>query len=70
MRAFAIIIALSIALAGASALAQSIGGMSGLGIVVSKGSGGGGGGGGAACVQNLQLDFSNACNLIGQMTGN
>ena len=52
------------------AYAQSIGGLQGIGLPLGGiSAGGGGGGGGGACVLNLQLDASNACNLIGLMTG-
>jgi hypothetical protein len=61
MKALLILVALSIGIAATAAVAQSIGGMSGLGPVVSKASSGGGGGGGG-CAAGA-IDASAGCPL-------
>lgn len=63
----AAIIVLTLALC-ANAFAQSIGGMSGIGFRIG-GAGGGGGGGASGCANQLVLDYSNSCALIGQAWG-
>lgn len=68
MRALIVILALSFA---SVALAQSMGGMSGVGHRLGRGGGssGGGGGGVSSCTTTTTLDYSNSCNLIGLLTG-
>lgn len=63
------IIIIATLLWSAIALAQSIGGNQGIGIRIGGATGSGGGGGGGNCLITTQLDASNACNLIGLMTG-
>ena len=64
------LIAALIVLLGAAAYAQSIGGMSGIGLPLGGATGNSsGGGGGTACTNQLVLDYSNSCALIAQGWG-
>lgn len=63
------LIALVIVLMTGAALAQSIGGMSGIGPRIGGAGGSGGGGGGGSCANQFVLDYSNSCALIGQGFG-